>query len=104
MTLYEIGSLCVKTMGRDAGKRCVVVQHLDGPFVLIDGETRRRKVNKAHLEPLGKVLDVKENASRKDVIVAFESLNVALIDTKKKEKMTRPKSERKKKAGSTTSA
>ena len=96
-TMYEIGSLCMKTMGRDAGKRCIVVQHLEEPYVLIDGETRRRKANKSHLEPLGKTLDIKDKASRKDVIVAFETLNITLIDTKKREKTTKPKSERRKK-------
>lgn len=97
MTLYEIGSLCMKTMGRDSGKRCIVIQHLEEPYVLIDGETRRRKTNKAHLEPLGKTLDVKEKASRKEVIVAFETINITLTETKKKEKTTKPKSERRKK-------
>lgn len=97
MSLYEIGALCMKTVGRDAGKKCIIIQHLEEPYVLIDGETRRRKANKSHLEPLGKILEVKEKASRKDVIVAFETINVKLTETKKKEKTTKPKSDRRKK-------
>ena len=92
--MYEIGSLCMKTVGRDAGKKCVVIQHLEGPYVLIDGETRRRKVNKAHLEPLGKQLDIKEKASHEHVIQAFSELNITLTNTKKKDKTIRPKSDK----------
>jgi len=43
------GRICVKTAGRDAGLKCVIVDVLDDKFVLIDGETRRRKCNILHL-------------------------------------------------------
>ncbi|MAG08197.1 50S ribosomal protein L14e, partial [Candidatus Woesearchaeota archaeon] len=49
--LNQIGRLVVKTAGRDAGKKALIVDSLDKSHVLIDGETRRRKCNIAHLEP-----------------------------------------------------
>jgi large subunit ribosomal protein L14e len=61
--MIEIGRLCVKTAGRDAGLKCIIVDILDDKFVLIDGETRRRKCNILHLEPLKDVIKIKKNAS-----------------------------------------
>ena len=87
----EIGRLCVKVAGRDAGLKCVVVDVLDSVHVLIDGETRRRKCNVKHLEPLDKVLDVKKSASRSDVKKAFKGLGVELTDSKPKKAGERPK-------------
>jgi len=72
--MINIGRICVKTAGRDAGKKCVVVDVLDQNYVLIDGETRRRKCNVMHLEPLDKTVDIKKNASHADVAKAFEAL------------------------------
>jgi large subunit ribosomal protein L14e len=72
--MIDIGRICVKTAGRDAGKKCVVIDVLDQNYVLIDGETRRRKCNIMHLEPLDKTVDIKKNASHADVAKAFESL------------------------------
>ena len=47
--MIEIGRLCVKIAGRDAGKKCVVVDVVNDNTVLIDGETRRRNCNIKHL-------------------------------------------------------
>jgi large subunit ribosomal protein L14e len=93
MSLYEVGRLCVKLAGRDAGKRCVVVEQVDKQYVLVDGATRRRKVNINHLEPLAQVLDVK-SGSHADVKTAFEKLGVTVLETKKKESKERPKKQK----------
>ena len=50
--MFEIGRLCVKIAGRDAGLKCLVVEVIDDNYVLIDGQTRRRKCNIKHLEPV----------------------------------------------------
>ena len=73
--MIEVGRLCVKLAGRDAGKKCIIVDILDDKFVLIDGETRRRKCNIVHLEPLNKVLSVEKNASHE---VSFRVKEVRL--------------------------
>lgn len=89
--MFEIGRLCVKLAGRDAGLKCVVVDILEGRFVLIDGETRRRKCNILHLEPLGQVLSIEKNASHDDVVKAFKELGIEVITTKPKQKTEKPR-------------
>ncbi|NTV24217.1 MAG: 50S ribosomal protein L14e, partial [Nanoarchaeota archaeon] len=61
--MFEIGRLCVKIAGRDARGKCLVIDTLEGNFVLIDGQTRRKRCNITHLEPLDKVLKIKKGAS-----------------------------------------
>lgn len=56
MTVYNIGRICVKLAGRDAGKKCVILDKKEDR-VLIDGETRRKYVNPEHLEPLENTLE-----------------------------------------------
>ncbi len=74
--MIEIGRLCVKTAGRDAGKEALIVDVVDKNFVLIDGNTRRRKINIDHLELLPKKADLKKGASHEDVQKALKSLGV----------------------------
>ena len=74
--MLEVGRLCVKTAGRDAMQYCVIVEEIDNTYVLIDGNVRRKKVNKAHLEPLNQTLDVKKGANTKTVLEAFEKANI----------------------------
>jgi large subunit ribosomal protein L14e len=95
--MIDVGRICVKTAGRDAGMKCVVVEVLDDNFVLIDGETRRRKCNILHLEPLDKTVELKKGASHADVAKAFERLGYAVHSTKAKQKTVRPKRARKSK-------
>lgn len=95
--MIEIGRLCMKTAGRDAGFKCVIVDILDDNYVLIDGETRRRKCNVLHLEPLKEVIDIKKGASHENVKVEFKKLKLEVRETKPKEKKERPKKVRKKK-------
>lgn len=71
----EVGQLCMKIAGRDAGKVCVVVDVVDNAL-LIDGQVRRRKCNPRHVEPLNKKIDVKKGASHEDVVAALKKLGV----------------------------
>src|SRR3990167_8734287 len=93
--MIEIGRLCVKTAGRDAGLKCVVVDILDDRFVLIDGETRRRKCNILHLEPLKDAIKIKKNASHEEIKEEFEKLELKARETKPKQKTEKPKKVRK---------
>lgn len=68
--MFKVGTVCVKIAGRDAGKSCVVVEELDKGMVLVEGETRRRKVNVKHLEPVG-TSGVKKGASHDTVMEAL---------------------------------
>ena len=76
MTAIEVGRLCVKIAGRDAGKECLIVDVTDKNFVLIDGNTRRRKCNIDHLELLPQKADIKKGAAHEDVLKAMEALGV----------------------------
>lgn len=74
--MLSIGRLCVKTAGRDATKYCVVVEEVDSNYVIVDGYTRKKKVNRAHIEPLNKVLEVTAKSSTEEIRKAIdEALN-----------------------------
>jgi large subunit ribosomal protein L14e len=103
--MIDIGRLCVKIAGRDAGLKCVVVDIIDDNFVLIDGETRRRKCNILHIEPLDKVLDIKKGASHEQVAKAFETAGYGVFAPKTKpKKAARPRKARKSKLAGKTAA
>lgn len=76
--MIELGRLCIKTAGRDAMEYCVVIDVVDETYVLVDGNTRRKKVNKAHLEPLNKKLDVKKGADTKTVQEAMSKIDIEI--------------------------
>ena len=93
--MIEIGRLCIKTAGRDAGLKCVVVDILDNTYVLIDGQTRRRKCNIIHLEPLKDVIKIKKTASQEDIKKEFEKLGLKVWETKSKPKTEKSRRKRK---------
>ncbi len=77
----EVGRVCMKTAGREAGRFCVVVRKIDETFVEITGPksltgVKRRRANVAHLEPLPYLLDIKEGASDAEVIEAYKKANL----------------------------
>ena len=72
MPAFEVGRVCVKTAGRDTGKRCVVVDLIDKNFALVTGPksvsgVRRRRVNVNHLKPLEEKLTIEKAASDEQV-------------------------------------
>lgn len=92
--MFEIGRVCIKIAGRDAGQKCVIVDKLEGKYVVIDGMTRRRKCNTLHLEPLDQVLSIEKNASHDQVVEAFKSLGLEVKTTQPKQKTVKPKAVR----------
>lgn len=95
--MYEIGRLCVKIAGRDSGMKCVIIDVVDKNTVIIDGQTRRRKCNVRHLEPLDEVLKVNKNAPKTEIVRVFKTLNIDIKETKPKKAQPKPKKARKKK-------
>jgi large subunit ribosomal protein L14e len=93
--MFEIGRVCVKLAGRDSNKKCIVIDVIDDKTVLIDGETRRRKCNIKHLEPLEQTVKVSKNASATEVAKVFKEMGIEIKETKQKEKTVRPKKIRK---------
>ena len=91
--MMEIGRVCVKTAGRDAGGYCIILEVLDNKFVLIDGQTRRRKCNLSHLEPTDKSVDIGKDASHEKVVKVLKSLDIEVVE-KKIESKTKQKTEK----------
>ena len=85
---FAIGRVCRKVAGREAGRLCVILSKPQGPFLLIDGDVKRRNCNRNHLEPLSAKVEIKENASTKDVISALQNAGFELQGKKPKEKQT----------------
>ncbi|MDP3698127.1 MAG: 50S ribosomal protein L14e [Nanoarchaeota archaeon] len=97
MSIFEVGRLCVKIAGRDAGRTCVVVEAAGNGYVIVDGDVRRKKVNVRHLEPLDKTVNVKSKASSADVKKAFEKEGLSVWETKAKNAAERQKKQKAKK-------
>ena len=78
--MIEIGRMCVKIAGRDAGQKCVVVDIIDDTFVRIDGQTRARKCNIRHLEPLAAKLEIAKGAGHEAVVKALAAQGVVFAE------------------------
>lgn len=85
MPSIEVGRICVKLNGREAGRKCVIVDIIDKNFVLITGPkkysgVKRRRTNVKHLEPTEQSIEVKKGASDEDVVkVADKAKKAAFL-------------------------
>ncbi|MFX1450057.1 MAG: 50S ribosomal protein L14e [Promethearchaeota archaeon] len=67
MSLFGVGRICVKLAGREAGRKCVIVDVIDKNFVLVTGpksisNVKRRRSNVKQLEPL-EMIDIPKKIS-----------------------------------------
>ena len=76
MPAIEVGRVCIKTAGREAGKVCVIVDILDKNFVIVDGLVKRRRCNIKHLEPTEKKVDIQKGASTEEVKLALDAVGL----------------------------
>ncbi len=91
----NIGRVCVKLAGRDAGQIAVIVDVLDKNIVVIDGQVRRRKCNILHLEPTAKSVQVAKDASHNTVVAALKHIGIEVVERKtKKQKSVKPSQKR----------
>lgn len=72
----EIGRVVVKTRGREAGLKCVIVDIAGEGMVVVSGPKsltgiRRRRANLAHLAFTPKKLSIKRGASDEDLLEAI---------------------------------
>ncbi|MCD6264164.1 50S ribosomal protein L14e [Candidatus Bathyarchaeota archaeon] len=79
MPAIEVGRICIKTRGREAGRRCVIVDIIDRNFVLVTGPkdvtgVRRRRVNMSHLKPTEEKIEISRGASDDEVRAALQRL------------------------------
>ncbi|AEA13096.1 MAG: 50S ribosomal protein L14e [Thermoproteus sp.] len=80
--VIEIGRVVVKVLGREAGRKAVVVDIVDDNYVVITGPksltgVKRRRVNVNHIEPTDKKIDIKRGASDEEVLKAVEAAGLA---------------------------
>ncbi|MEM1537483.1 MAG: 50S ribosomal protein L14e [Candidatus Nezhaarchaeales archaeon] len=92
MPAIEVGRICVKTRGREAGMKCVIVDVIDDNFVLITGPkdvsaVKRRRVNIKHLALTNEKIDIPKGASDEEVKKALEATD-KLKDFKSKVKVS----------------
>ncbi|MEM0084439.1 MAG: 50S ribosomal protein L14e [Candidatus Methanomethylicia archaeon] len=81
MPAIEVGRICVKTRGREAGKKCVIVDIMDDKFVLVTGPkslngVKRRRSNIKHLEPTEIKIEIKAGASDEEIIEKLREMNL----------------------------
>ena len=81
--MIEIGRICVKSTGREAGRKAVIVDILDKNFVIIDGNVKRRKCNINHIEILPEKFDIKKGATTEEVKKLFREKGI-LVERKPK--------------------
>jgi|UniRef100_A0A7J2TZR2 large subunit ribosomal protein L14e len=83
MPAIEIGRICVKVAGREAGRKCVIVDIIDENFVVVTGPkqltgVKRRRCNINHIEVLDKRVEIQKGASDEEVTKALEQ--AGLVD------------------------
>ncbi|RLE98976.1 MAG: 50S ribosomal protein L14e, partial [Thermoprotei archaeon] len=79
----EIGRICLKTAGKEAGRKCVIVDIIDEykrskNFVLVTGPksisgVKRRRANIKHLIPTDRKVNISKGATDEEVYKALES-------------------------------
>lgn len=74
----EIGRICTKTLGREAGKKCIIVDLVDKNFVLITGPKaitgiKRRRANVNHLEITQEKIDINRGSTDEEVTEALKT-------------------------------
>lgn len=75
MPAIEVGRICIKISGREAGENCVIVEIIDDKFVEVVGSVvKNRRCNIKHLEPTEQVIEIKSEdpeAIKKDLDAAL---------------------------------
>jgi large subunit ribosomal protein L14e len=64
MAVFDIGRVCRKTSGLDAGKLCVVLSKDKNFATIVGPNIKKTKVNLRHLEPLPNMVKAGKDASQ----------------------------------------
>ncbi|RLE78197.1 MAG: 50S ribosomal protein L14e [Thermoprotei archaeon] len=75
--VIDVGRICVKIAGREAGRKCIIVDIINENFVVVTGPktltgVKRRRVNVKHIEPTPHKIRISKGASDEEVISALE--------------------------------
>lgn len=87
--MMDIGRVCIKIAGRDAGETAVVIEKIDETFVLVNGNVRRKRCNIKHLEPTEKFVVIQAGASTEELHKAMKEAGLEV--KRKSEKTKEPK-------------
>lgn len=76
MPAIDVGRVCVKLVGREAGKKCIIVDLVDKNFVLITGPkqvngVKRRRVNVNHIETTERKVAIRRGETDEELIKAL---------------------------------
>jgi len=77
MPAIDVGKICVKLVGREAGKKCVIVDVVDKNFILVTGPkklngVKRRRVNVNHVEITERKVNIKRGESDEELLKALD--------------------------------
>lgn len=80
MAAIEVGRVIVKTAGREALMKAVIVDLVDQNFALISGAgispVKRRRCNIKHLRPLDLTVSIKRGANDDEIYKAIEKAKI----------------------------
>ncbi len=71
--MMDVGRVCVVRAGRNAGVRVVITEVIDDNFVRVVGPGIEKRMNKRHLIPTDRVLDV-SGKSPEEIVGLLEAL------------------------------
>lgn len=90
MSEHLIGRLCTKLAGRESSRQAIIVDVLEGNFVLIDGQVKRRRCNLAHLELSPKQLPIQPASSSAEIAALFEQEGIVIKQQKSRTPREKP--------------
>ncbi|MHA2296988.1 MAG: 50S ribosomal protein L14e [Candidatus Hodarchaeales archaeon] len=80
MAVLDLGRIVVKTAGREATKKAIIVGFVDNNFVLVTGagvnKVKRRRCNIRHLIATPNKIDINNNASDAEIKSQLEKANL----------------------------
>ena len=73
MSVLSVGRICIKKVGREAGKKCVIIDTISNNFVLVTDpksitSVKRRRSNINHLTPTQEKIKIKKRLSDEELI------------------------------------
>jgi len=77
MPAIDVGRICVKLVGREAGKKCVIVDVVDKNFVLVTGPKelnglKRRRVNVNHIEVTERRVNIRRGETDEELLKTLD--------------------------------
>lgn len=101
--MIEVGVVCLKNTGREAGRYCIVLKKINNSFVNVTGPKlltgiKKRRCNVDHLTPTEHKIEIKEDSSDEEIIAALEKQNIITKLKLKKPSAAQMKSEAAKRA------